>query len=63
MVSTSPVFYDETQPLPKSFVKGKIYKDNIDMVRNYLRRYNVEDAEDLLQESFLQFYKYYLKPS
>lgn len=28
MVSTSPVFYDNTQPLPKFFVKKRLFKDN-----------------------------------
>lgn len=29
MVSTSPVFYDNTQPLPKFFAKEKLFEDNI----------------------------------
>lgn len=29
MVSTSPVFYDNTQPLPKFFAKEKLFKDNM----------------------------------
>jgi acetyltransferase-like isoleucine patch superfamily enzyme len=29
MVSTSPVFYDNTQPLPKFFVYKKLFEDNL----------------------------------
>lgn len=29
MVSTSPVFYDNTQPLPKFFAKNKLFEDNM----------------------------------
>ncbi len=29
MVSTSPVFYDNTQPLPKFFVREKIFTDDV----------------------------------
>jgi acetyltransferase-like isoleucine patch superfamily enzyme len=29
MVSTNPVFYDNTQPLPRFFSKGKLFADNM----------------------------------
>ena len=39
---------------------NKIYVDYIESVKRYMKfNYTLEDGDDLIQESFIQFYRYY----